>query len=123
MNYGKELNISTNEINELAKKVNFMIQVSAEKHLKETYVTRIYEEWMLVAQRLNKGNRMIIQTVDAIPDKSALSSHAQYNNLVNLYTFLLQVLGFYDMFFKRMLNRDHYDYLQGTILDILRREE
>lgn len=113
-------NISKDEVDSSSKKVRFMLQVMKQNNLKEEYVTKIYEEWVTVAKRLKKGREMIEQTEQTFPTNTQLDTNDRFKNLMNLYSFLLSVLGFYDTFFKMTLSEPHHKKLQSAILEILR---
>lgn len=111
----QQLNIKKDEVESMAKRFNFMLKVMKSNNLKEEYVTKIYEEWVTIAKRLKKGQQMIDEA-----ERSNQVKDKRFISLMNLYTFLLRVLGFYDSFFRETLSRNHYLKLQQAILEILR---
>lgn len=115
----ERLNILKDEVDSVKKKVTFMISISKDNRLKEEHVTQIYDEWVQVAKRLNKGRQMIEQYEAAIPNKWDLQSNDKYQKLCNLYDFLMAVLGYYDTFFKKVLARDHYLHLMNAVINVI----
>jgi hypothetical protein len=116
----QRLNIAKDEVEAMAKRVNFMIYVSKENRLKEEHVTKIYDEWATVAKRLKKGRELLDQMDHSVPDREVLKKNDRYLKLCNLYDFLLAMLGYYDTFLKRTLGSDHYRQLSTGILEMLR---
>lgn len=116
----QRLNISKDEVKSMAQKVNFMIYVSKENRLKEEHVTKIYDEWVTVAKRLKKGGQMIEEYCAVIPNAWDRETNKKYIGLSNLYDFLMAILGYYDMFFRHALSKDHYQKLMSGVLEIMR---
>jgi hypothetical protein len=114
-----ELNISKDEVEATKNRITFMLQVMKKNNLQEEYVTKIYEEWVSVAKRLKKGEEMINKTELGYADKSQMDSDQRFMKLMNLYTFLLSVLAYYDNFFKVTLSEEHHRRLHIAILEIL----
>lgn len=115
-----KLNILKDEAESMKKKVAFMISVSKENRLKEEHITKIYEEWVSIAKRLNKGRQMIEQYENVIPNKWDRDTNKKFQSLCNLYDFLLAVLGFYGSFLKHTLDESHYRHLLAGVLEVLR---
>jgi hypothetical protein len=114
-----ELNISKDEVEATKNRFTFMLQVMKKNNLQEEYVTKIYEEWVSIAKRLKKGEEMINKTELGYADKSQLERDQRFIKLMNLYTFLLSILTFYDYFFKAVLSEDHHQKLKSAVLEIL----
>lgn len=104
------LHISKDEVAATAERVRNLLRLNLQSHLSETTITRLSEEWITVAKRLKKGQQLL----DRETDEERLA------NLTGLYTFLLKILGIYDLFFKQNLPDHHYRYIQGVVLDILK---
>lgn len=114
----KQLNIAENEVKEMASRINFMLKIRNERPFKAEHEQKIFDEWVTIAKRLRKGEEMIFATEASIPQEE-LEQHSRYNKLVNLYTFLLSVLGFYDSYIKSVVSELHHKQMQSTILEIL----
>lgn len=114
----EELQISSEEVRTMVERVNYMIRARNEHPFSEESERKIFEEWVTLAKRLRKGEEMIKHTIATV-SADLLPSHTKYQKLVNLYDFLLSLLGFYDLFFKQSVSESQYKLLQGTILGIL----
>lgn len=114
----KQLNIAESEVKEMAAKVNFMLKVRNNIPFKASNEEKIFQEWVAIAHRLRKGGEMIVATESSIP-REELDQHSRYNKLVNLYTFLHSLLGFYDSYLKSVVSELHHKQMQSTILEIL----
>lgn len=115
----EQLNISKDEVEATKKRFTFMLQVMKKNNLQEEYVTKIYEEWVSIAKRLKKGEEMINKTELGYSDKSLMMEDQRFIKLMDLYTFLLSALTFYDYFFKAVLSEDHHQRLRSAVLQIL----
>lgn len=114
-----DLSIKDTEKHNLARQVNFMIMIEKERNLRDEYISKIYEEWIQIANRLQTGGKMIYE---AMKNKrpEALKGDNRFQNLVNLYQFLMSVLGIYDGFMKKNLHESHYISMRDQVLEILR---
>jgi hypothetical protein len=115
----KQLNISDKEVQEMATKINYMLKVRKDRPFKAENEQKIYNEWVTIAKRLRKGGEMIAETESSVP-KDELRNHSRYIQLVNLYTFLLSVLGFYDSYLRSVVSELHHQQMQEMILEIVR---
>lgn len=82
-------------------------------------VDRYYGEWIEVAGRLNKG-AIMLDNSKAVQEPSK----QREKELGDLYKLLLEMLGMYELFFKRMFkdNPDHYYRAQRKVIDVIQGE-
>jgi hypothetical protein len=114
----KQLNIAENEVKEMAARVNFMLNIRNERPFKSEHEQKIFEEWITIAKRLRKGGEMIRATESSLP-REEWEHQSRFNKLVNLYTFLLRVLGFYDNYVRSVVSEASHKQMQSTVLEIL----
>jgi hypothetical protein len=96
-----------------------LIRIYQRGNITKAEIEQTYNEWKLIAERLNKGGLMIQETRTKIDGNLETNSH--FISLVHLYEMLMKMCIIYDGFFQIMFcNRpDIYDQAKGKILETL----
>lgn len=115
----EQLEISKEEVVSTRKKFSFMLSLEKEGELKEENAKKIYDEWVQIAHRLKKGGQMIRTYEETVTNRWDLQTNEKYKKLCDLYYFLIGVIGFYELFFKKMLPKERYNKLLNAIMEVM----
>lgn len=95
-----QLNISAEEKEITIAKVKNMLRINNEKLITSANITRLFEEWKMIAQRIKKGGMLL----DSVPMEGSYETKEHFRALNDLYILQLKLLGMYEVFFKRNLS-------------------
>jgi hypothetical protein len=115
----EQLEISRKEWEASAEQVNYMIKAREAGPLTEIQISKIFEEWVTIAKRLKKGASMLRQTERQILEETTPALEKRLKALTNLYSYLLKILGLYDLYLRLTIDRDHHKRLQMAVLQLL----
>lgn len=95
--------------------VRDMIRIAKRGVITTEHVKVYSEEWMKVARRLKKGMELIDSSV--VLQKN---TREHLEKLEALYSFLLKMLAFFDIFFKRIIEtpREYFTIRNQVLLEL-----
>lgn len=111
-----QLNISNEERKITIDKVKILLKIDREKLITPANITRLFEEWKIVADRIQKGRVLL----DTVPMSGSKEVEEHFRALNDLYSLQLKLLGLYSSFFEKHLKKgDQYDRAYNEIYKIV----
>jgi hypothetical protein len=112
----EQLQVSEEEKQISFDKVRNLFRVDKAKAITKTNIDRFFEEWKVIAKRINTGTKML----DKAESQPEGANTAQYvRELNDLYVLQLKLLGIYESLFKKWLTNEQYYRAYDQIMQIL----
>lgn len=108
-----DLELDINELSAGEKRVKRMLELYRSGKWTKVEIQYHYNEWLKIAERVKNGATMLDGLKPVRPESIAYEKRVS-----DLYTFLMKLLGMYDMFFKHMY-RERPDLYERALENIL----
>jgi hypothetical protein len=109
-----QLDISAEERDLTIQKVNSILKLHKTKDFGRDNLGRMFREWNLIADRVNKGGKMLDKSFAMGQEKD--EDHLR--KLQDLYVLQLNMLGFYETIFKEGLPEEDYENTLNSIVSV-----